>query len=769
MLYINSTMKRILVFFALIFGIQFTPLAFEPSLGRNLLQGIVLDAENNEPLPFASVSIKGSARGTSTDENGRFVFPEIDPMPDDLTLLISYTGYERRELSLGSGQGTSDLKIMLKRDFLHLDAIVVTGTRTPHTLKTTPVLTQLITNTDIASQGSSTIRDVLEMELPSVEMGRHGFGTSMSMQGLESTYTLVLIDGERMAGESGGNVDFSRINVANIEQVEIIRGASSALYGSNAMGGVINIITKKPQKKWDVSLGSRFTQFNQINNTRAFIESQREPHLRKFYRRQDLANLNGDVSIGYRNHDFYTNTYIGFKSADAYRLYNTKGHTRKYLHNDSVVTFPVSESPTLVKGFADYTVSNKTGFAILPGLKAELRANYYSHEEANAGERSTSVHNRYKNYTIGGFIDFAPNDLSNLRLSHNFDTYDKYDVLEKLNDENRLNYRNIFQNTRLTYNLKWKNHSILIGAENFYESLNNDMFVYDTMVEKRANDLVIVLQDEFQVTESLMIVAGLRAGYHSAFKAHASPSLTLRLNHNRMNYRLSYARGYRSPSLKELFMNWDHMGMFSIIGSENLKPETNDFFSFSIDYLNPERRLNATAITSYNKIYDKIDGVWMNNQSEFHYINFEGMQVVTNELLIRWRILSSLGFRGGYAHTMVMMDDDAINRSSLSPHAFTLQFDYRHSIGSYTLSAKLGGKITGKKRFNVLDSNIDQYYEVSYPTFSIWNLTLNHSLSRHFMVDTGVRNLFNHRAPIVTFNTSASPGRLFFVALKYNL
>jgi outer membrane receptor for ferrienterochelin and colicins len=673
------------------------------------------------------------------------------------------------ELTMDYGDLPSYLKIEMKKDFLHLDAIVVTGTRTPHTLKMTPVLTQLITASEITSQGSSTIRDVLEMELPSVEMGRHGFGTSMSMQGLESTYTLVLIDGERMAGESGGNVDFSRINVANIEQVEIIRGASSALYGSNAMGGVINIITKKPQKRWDVSIGSQFTQFNQINNTQSFIDSQTEDYLKTFYRRQDLANLNADISVGYRNNDFYTNTYLGFKSADAYRLFNKEGHNRRYLHNDSVAIFPVSEFPTLIKGFSDHTISNKTGFALMPNLKAELRANYYSHEEADADVKTNSVHNRYKNYTFGGFLDFSPASGSAFRLSHNFDTYDKYDVMERLNNENRLNYRNIFHNTRFTYNFNWKKHAILLGAENFYESLNNDMFVYDTMVEKLANDMVLVMQDEYQATKSLMIVAGLRAGYHSAFKTHASPSLTMRLNQNRMNYRLSYARGYRSPSLKELYMNWDHQGMFTIVGSDNLKPETNDYFSFSVDYLNPESRLNATAITSYNKIYDKIDGVWMNNQTEFHYINFEDMQVLSNELMLKWRILPSLGFRGGYAHTRVMMNDDAINRSSLSPHAFTLQFDYRYSIRKYTLGAKLGGKVTGKKEFNVFDSNIDQYYEVSYPTFSVWNLTLNHTFANRIMVDTGIKNLFNHQAPIVTFNTSASPGRQFFVALKYNL
>ncbi|HNV52991.1 MAG TPA: TonB-dependent receptor plug domain-containing protein, partial [Tenuifilaceae bacterium] len=116
-------------------------------------------------------------------------------------------------------------------------------------MKETPVLTQLVSRKDISGIKATTVNDILEMEIPSVEMNLHGYGAALSSQGLEGKYTLVLIDGERMAGENDGNVDFSRINAANIEQVEIVKGASSALYGSNAIGSVINIITKKPSKK----------------------------------------------------------------------------------------------------------------------------------------------------------------------------------------------------------------------------------------------------------------------------------------------------------------------------------------------------------------------------------------------------------------------------------------------------------------------------------------------------------------------------------------
>ncbi len=657
--------------------------------------------------------------------------------------------------------------ISLKQDIFNLEQVTVTGTRTPHTLKKAPVLTQLITAEEMNKQGIATIKDVLEQELPGIEMGRHGFGTSMNVQGLEPQYTLILIDGERIAGESGGNIDFSRINISNIEQVEIIRGASSALYGSNAMGGVINIITKKPRKKWDFSFKNQYTQRNEKNNLKSFLEDQNESYLKRFYRRQDLQNLNNDLTAGYKNGEFYTNFYLGYKSYDAYQLYDSESETHYYPHNDSTAIIPVAGLPTQIKGFSDYTVSNKTGFSTGEKSKAEFRASYYNHEEADFTK--DGIHDRYMDYTIGGFWDYQPDSVSKIRLSHNFDTYDKYNVLEKLDDKNQLNYRNIFNNTKLIYTLTWKTkHNIQLGAENFSEQLKTDMFIYGELRKESTNDAVIVLQDEYNMFKSLTAVAGLRTGYHSSFHLHASPSLTLRLTKGKFNYRLSYARGYRSPSLKELYMNWDHQGMFIIKGNDKLNPETNDFFAFSTDYLNSDKRVNGTIITSYNHIHDKIDGIWANNQTEYNYVNFETQKVFSGELLVRWKFIRSAGFKGGYAYTRLLMDEEVVNRSGISPHAFTLQLDYQYQSEKYSVGVNISGKITGKKRFSVFDDNSSWYYEVSYPTYSIWNLSVTQKIMNNLIVETGVRNIFNYTAPIVNFNTTASPGRLLFAAITYN-
>ncbi|MEI3590869.1 MAG: TonB-dependent receptor plug domain-containing protein [Alistipes ihumii] len=125
-----------------------------------------------------------------------------------------------------------------------MNEVVVTATRTPLPLKNTPVITRVITSRDIERSGAVTLQQALERELAGVEFHQAGYGSSLSFQGLDSRYVLFLLDGERIAGETYGNIDYSRIPLSIVSRIEVVRGASSVLYGSNAMGAVVNVITK---------------------------------------------------------------------------------------------------------------------------------------------------------------------------------------------------------------------------------------------------------------------------------------------------------------------------------------------------------------------------------------------------------------------------------------------------------------------------------------------------------------------------------------------
>ena len=133
---------------------------------------------------------------------------------------------------------------------LDLDEVVVTGTRTEKRLSEVPVLTTVIKEEEIRRAGAASALETLQDNLPGVVISPNAMGNNMRIKGLNSRYILFLVDGERMVSEgAGGNINLDQIDVDNIERIEVINGAASSLYGSNAVGAVINIITKKPKSK----------------------------------------------------------------------------------------------------------------------------------------------------------------------------------------------------------------------------------------------------------------------------------------------------------------------------------------------------------------------------------------------------------------------------------------------------------------------------------------------------------------------------------------
>lgn len=140
---------------------------------------------------------------------------------------------------------------------LRLDEVVVTGTGTEHYLKDVPVQTDVISGKALEQYQGRSLEDILEGLSPSITFNASDMGSGIQMNGLGNDYILILVNGKRMAGDVGGQNDLSIINTANIERIEIVKGASSSLYGSDAIAGVINIITKKNKDRVSVTNNSR--------------------------------------------------------------------------------------------------------------------------------------------------------------------------------------------------------------------------------------------------------------------------------------------------------------------------------------------------------------------------------------------------------------------------------------------------------------------------------------------------------------------------------
>ena len=148
------------------------------------------------------------------------------------------------------------------RDSVNLAPVVITASHSPKALKDAPVVTRLITLHDIKINDATNIQDLLTQEMPGLEFGfAMGQETALHMSGFGGNAILFLVDGERMAGETMDNVDYNRMSLDNVGRIEIVKGASSALYGSNAVGGVVNIISRENLEPWTANVNSRYSSF----------------------------------------------------------------------------------------------------------------------------------------------------------------------------------------------------------------------------------------------------------------------------------------------------------------------------------------------------------------------------------------------------------------------------------------------------------------------------------------------------------------------------
>ena len=159
-------------------------------------------------------------------------------------------------------------------DLFQMDEVVVTGTKTERRLEDTPVITEVITRSEIEATGAENIGEVLEHRV-GIVVDRDAHGDGVQLQGLDSDYILILLDGEPQVGRIAGKLDLARIGVENVDRIEIVKGASSALFGSAAMGGVINVITRKASSPFAAQFTNNFENHNTIDS-RSTVELKRD-------------------------------------------------------------------------------------------------------------------------------------------------------------------------------------------------------------------------------------------------------------------------------------------------------------------------------------------------------------------------------------------------------------------------------------------------------------------------------------------------------------
>ena len=681
------------------------------------VSGRVVDSDNN-PLIGVKISVSGNPnRGTVTDINGRY---EIT-LPDNgsHTVTASYIGYHTAGQKFNYGSMGSELNFSLEEDAVMLDQVVVTGTRTPKLLKDVPVVTRVIGENDIKRLDVNNIGNVLEAEIPGIEFSYSmNQQKSINMSGFGGNAVLFLVDGERLAGETLNNVDYDRLNMDNVERIEIVKGAASSLYGSNAVGGVVNIISKQSSLPWYLNVYGNYGSYNQ-------------------------ARYGG--TVGFNKGIVNSMTNIQFTSIDGINLDNDGDYSSVYGYS--------------TKNFKERLVLN-----ITDKLKVTARAGFFFRER----KASASSRDRYYSYTAGLKGNYAFDDKNSVELSYSFDQYDKSDyyLYNRRNIRDYSNTQNIFH---VMYNHTFMNGNILtVGSDCMNDYLMSYQFKDNGSYTQTSADAFA--QFDWNITKKLNMIAGVRYDYFSkSDMSQLSPKLALMYKLNDINIRGSYAAGFRSPTLKEMYMNFYMGNIFMIYGNPDLNAEKSHNFSLSGEYR--KGRYSFTLTGFYNIVKDRITTAWDKSLGGQVYTNMSRLNITSVDANISARYKCGFSWKASYAYTYEHIKKGEPELSSTRPHTATIRFAYDKDWKNYGFSLTLSGRYLSQMTADVY-TDMTSYEEVEkqkYPGYTMWNLNLSQRVMKGIKVNLAVNNLFNYTPSYYYYNSPYTTGTTFTAGVSINV
>ena len=697
---------------------------------------------------------------------------------------VTYIGYVPVTGKIG---GTQDEKVIyMKEDDLGINEVVVTGSRTARPIKMSPVTTQVLGGKALVDAGYSNLQQALQQETPGLNIQKVGFGNEISMQGLDARHVLFLMDGERMTGDMAGNLDYERFNLHAIDRVEIVKGASSTLYGSRAAGAVINLITKKADKPLSIDAGIRYGQMNERN----YKHPQPKDFLYMFEQNADRPNLQSWVSAGFKAGKFTSQTDVWYSESDAFYMYQAENDKKVYtkeanpfLPHDITVVSNAVRPPMGIEGKEHITVSQKLYYNPNPNLSVLVYGSSFFMNTYDLIQDMTF--SQARDWTAGTKVTYHVKDWFSVTGSLHADFYDRFKRHERI-DKRQKDYESSIYQPRLTVTSNYFNgHSLILGMEHTSDELTSDRFSGNAnhdLKTRALKETEYFLQDEWTINPRWMISAGIRTNFSKAFGFMGMPKVAAKYSPDKhWSLRANYSMGYRSPSIKELFFNWDHLGMFMIRGNENMRPEKNNYFSLGAEYSNDRLFVSGTAYGNYFR--DKIEGVWRiyDMQYNFEYTNLSQQRLLGLEVLARWSVLDCLTLNGTYSFVDVSKNK-GIQVNTTSPHAATASMDYKYMKKNYRLNAVFSASYMGGKKFDVQDrvfvkeenKSYDAYFRCDLPQYVLCNLSVSQTFWNKVKLTLGMDNLFNYvpktlGSGITMFNVPATAGARGWVQVEFML
>ena len=635
------------------------------------------------------------------------------------------------------------------RDSVDLEPVVVTASHTPKALKDAPVVTRLITLHDIRITDATNIQDMLVQELPGLEFGfAMGQETSLNMSGFGGNAVLFLVDGERMAGETMDNVDYNRMNLDNVGRIEIVKGASSALYGSNAVGGVVNIISRENREPWTANVNSRFNSFgNEWRHGANFSFNTKKWNSQTSFQHTAIDPV--DLPKAHSSEEI---------AIELMKKAQGLPYDESVLEDDSNLS--------RLYGQKTYNVKERLTWRPTKQLSLVGRGSYFF----RSSERDTHDYH-FNAYSTGLKGRYNWEKDRHLELSYAYDRYDKANFLPGGARTHDHDYSNRQHVLHALYSHAFGRNSLIVGADFMHDFLTTYQFVDNS--SHSQNNIDGFAQFDWNITDRLNVVGSVRYDY---FSASAQKALTERLavvyKMPWMTFRVNYASGFRAPSLKEMYMHFDMGNMgYMILGNPDLEPERSHNFNIAFERT---RRINGGGILDgrynftlmgYCNIFDKrittIDGGLYEGMESALYWNEEGIKVWGVDVSVGHIFDYGLSFKLNYAWMHETGNVFFSQFSQPRSHSLTWRVGYNHRFSRhYALDAAFSGRSQGKPQSGRTD--VDQGY-------TICKLMLQHHIWKGIHVNTAVDNLFNYKPKSYFYSSPLTTGISYSIGLSVDL
>ena len=708
-------MRYLIVLFLLIFSIA------KPEIR---LEGTVLNQKNNSPIAMVNVYDSNSEIGEITDRNGKFSIILKDQKTANLT--FSHIAFNNYHQNFDTSQ--SDLIIEMNETLIQLDDVVITSTRTGYLLRDVPIATEVIGSKEIGESGAITVGELLSQRSGVSSSLNVDGGESFNMLGLDSKYILILKNNQPITGKFNNRVDLNQISIARIKKIEIIKGPGSAIYGSEAMGGIVNIVTEDIAESMLINFSYRASSFGetpkQISN--------------------DPINSSIKNSIVVPINNFTIANDITLQ-------YFTKGQQFEYINSDEIDKINFNTDISWKKSNHQINISHQ----------------YFNHEDEGATRlssgtllftKATSI-NRNQ-LTLSHYWDVREH-VSIEQTMRKVDYSRRYKVINtnEVIDRNDITEENNFE-YELLFNHQMKNMLLNGGFEFSKPQYKSDRITG----ENQTKDILGVFNQATLNLSSVMdIVAGIRLDNYNDTTVF-SPRLAFAYKPNiQWTFRTSYGHGFRAPSFMESLIDWEHVEFgYSVKGNPDLKPEVSKGITLGAEYRN-NNNFQFSSLFYHNSFSNLIKDYALES-GVFSYRNIESADFTGIELIAKWIINNSL--------TSTVSVNYLKNQDSNGnpiPNTMPLSFGGRLSYSPGNQKFLIALSLKGVGEYSPLEYDPLSGDYISSSTivdpYLVGDLQITYRLNPKYKILVGSKNIGNH------INMAFGPyiGRTAYIEINTNI